>query len=110
HAIEADLSQRGDEEKEPAKLGADCPWFEVQGPNVRAIGRSRLGASGPLGIAAPCQFGESLLAEDVAHGSWSPRDPFILERFADVVDGLILLAEFNDPLSNGVVGLDPWAW
>src|SRR5271166_5415303 len=110
HAIEANLSQRGEEEKEAAELGADCPWFEAQGPYVSAIGRCGLGAWRPLGIAAPRQFCEPFLAEDLAHSSRSSRDPFFLEGFTDVVDGLILLAEFNDSLSNGVVGLAPWAW
>jgi hypothetical protein len=107
--IEPNLSQRGEEEKEAAELGADCPWFEAQGPNIGAIGRCGLGAWRTLGISAPRQFCEPLLAEDLAHGGRSPRDPLFLEGFTDVVDGLVLLAEFNDSSSNGVVGLDPWA-
>jgi len=110
HAVKAQLGQRGQEQKQPAELGAEIPWFEVQGPGVGAIAGGRLGARRPLSVAAAREFGEAFLTEDRGDRDRSAVDVFCLQGFADIVNGLVLLAKLDDPLPHRIERLNPWPW
>ena len=106
-AIEVEFGQRGQEQEQAAELGAERPWFEVQGTHVGAIGGGRLDARGPLVVPAAWQLDKAFLTKDGAHGDGGALDTFRLQGFADIVDGLVLLAEFDDPLSDRLGGSAP---
>src|SRR5262249_22973291 len=48
-----------------------------------------------LFVQPPRQSGKALLQEDLSHCSGSKRYAFFLERSADVVDGVVALAQRN---------------
>ena len=52
----------------------------------------------PLVIAAPRQRREALLAQHLAHGGGTQRRAVLLERLADLVDRMVLLAQGHHQL------------
>jgi hypothetical protein len=62
-------------------------------------------------VQAPRQGCKALFLEDLAHGGGAESDLVLLEGFADLVDGVILLAQSHDDVaSGGFLGLRAWAW
>ena len=85
----------------------------VRGSRLKARTSARSAAVGlvPGGRSSsmPRQPGKAFLPEHRGHGHRSSRDAVFLQGLADIVDRLVLLAEFDDLLSNDVVCLGPWA-
>jgi hypothetical protein len=109
-AVEAQLDECREEQKQAAELGAEGPRFEVKRPRVGTISGGRLGVRRSLAIAAAWELGKALLPEDGGHGHWRTREVFFFQSFADIVDGQVLLAELDDALPNGVIGFGAWGW
>src|SRR5262249_24610422 len=91
--IETD--QVGNEQEQAANPGDELSWRERKLAN---IGDGLLGGPDrgePLFVYPPRQSGKALLQEDLSHRSGSNRRAFFLERSADVVDGVVALAQPN---------------
>jgi hypothetical protein len=68
------------------------------------------GALGSLLIQAAGQPGEALGLEDLAYGGGAQEEVFGLERCADFIDRVVLLAQGDDEgMGGGLFGLNPGA-
>jgi hypothetical protein len=106
--VETHFDECGEEEEESAELGTEGSRLEVQGPNVSAIGQRGFGVGRPLVIATAWQFGKTFLAEDGGHGDRCAFDAFAFQSPTNVVNGLVLLAKFDDALPEDIGAPGCW--
>ena len=104
-AVEAEFGEGGQEQKQTAELGAQASWLEIHGSDIGAVGGGGLGALGSFGVTTSGQFGEAFASEKGGDRNGGAFDTLVLQGCADVINGLVLLAKLDDPLSNRVVEL-----
>ena len=99
--IRTQADQVGHEEKQAADLGCEAVRGERKGPGVGHRLGCWLGPRGPFRLEPPGQCGEALGFEHFSHGGGAQAHPLFFERGADLVDGAVLLAQFDDQLPSG---------
>jgi hypothetical protein len=97
----------GDEEEEPAALCRELALFERELSNVGHRLDGGTGVFRALLVEATRQRCKALFAQDVSRGRRGHSHAALGEGTADVVDRVILLAQRDDFLTDGVVGSDP---
>ena len=107
-AIKTHFHQRRKEEKQATELGAKGSRLQTQGPRIGRVGGGGLGAAWTLVVPTPRQPGEPLLLKHRGHGCGAAANTFLLEGLADIMDGLVLLAELNDLLLYRFARLGSW--
>jgi hypothetical protein len=104
--IKRHANQSRKKQIQSAEFRAERPRRQIECLDARTIGRSGLRSRGTLLVHAPRELGKPLLPQEVCHGGRRPGQAVLLQGLADVVNGKILFAELNDPLSGDVVRLD----
>ena len=109
HAIERHRCQRRQGTRTSRRT-----WCEyVLGSRLRARASAGSAAVGLVPAGRSSSFRLGNLAnpscfEHCGHGRRGSPDAFLLEGLADIIDGLVLLAESNDLLLYGFRRLGPW--
>lgn len=98
-AVERQLSERGQEQKEAAELGMQGAGLEVEFPNVGHGGDGGARTGRPFVVGAAGQFGEAFFLKNLGDGSGGQRLAGLVQGPADVIDGEVLLAQGNDLLT-----------
>ena len=100
HLVKAQRGQGGQKQKQAPVLGAEASRLQAQFPHVGSIGCRRTCPCRPFFITSTGQFGKSLSLEHLAHRHGTARGSVLLERLADVVNGLVLLARYGGGGTN----------
>jgi hypothetical protein len=87
---------QGQEEEESSYLGSVAAGSEGELSPIRDLGGFWLGPLGPLVIEAAGQAGKSRLAKDLPDRPDAQGSMFLGEDPADVIDGVVLLAQLED--------------
>ncbi len=100
--LQRDLSQERYKQKQSAEASAEGTGLEAQLAHIRHIGRSRAQGGRAFLVGAPRQTGESLLGESLRNGCGTELVSGLLQGMLNVIDGIVLLAQGNDALANGI--------
>ena len=96
----------GDEQEQPPALGPDRPWGEREGPDIGHGLHGRTRPRRPVLLASSRQAGETLLAENLLDGGGAQGLALLLEKFADLIGGMILFSQGHDQVpGGGLLGL-----
>jgi hypothetical protein len=99
--LQVQPGQQRREQKQPAEARVELAWRQRELPHVGHRLGARAHAWGALLVQAPRQGGEAFGLEHFAHGGGAQRQRTLLQRLADLVDGVVGLAQFNDELTRG---------
>jgi hypothetical protein len=86
-------NQIGKEKKETTDPGGELPRAQDEVADVRNRFLRRSEGEGALFVESTWQARKALLDQHRAHRRGAKRHPLFLERAADVVDGIVMLAQ-----------------
>lgn len=93
HPLKIQPCQQGQQQKQPAEARRELPVGQRKGPRIGDGIGERPRAGRPLGVEAPRQPGEALLAKYFLDGGGTEAvPPGALQRVPNVVDGEVLFA------------------
>ena len=101
-SVQGDRGQDRQEQEQPAELGGERPWVQVELPDIGDLGRCRVRAGRAFVVGPARQASEPFILEDPSHRDRAERMPLVSQVPADVIDGEILLSQGDDEFAEGI--------
>ncbi len=100
--VQGDRGQDRQEEEQAAELGGECPWVQVELPDISDLGCRRSCAGWAFIVGPTRQASESFGLEDLSDCDGAERLPLVSQATADVIDGEVLFSEGDDEFAEGI--------